>query len=812
MPELPVSQYVEALVDCPGNQQVYCYRIPEELSIAPGDVLSVPFGPQQVGAIALRIMDRPPEDIPTQKIKPIENIASTSLFPPGYWALLERVATYYHTSLMATIRAVLPSGLLRRSQRRIKLTGTLSETDLAELNPTAQQIYQLLHLSKTQDYTWTYIKQKIKGAQTGLRQLQAHQRVSVYFQTKATAKPKTKRVVTLIATDFGLATPRQQEILSFLQRRGGELWLKDLLGYTHASASTVQTLEQKGWVVICDRETLRFESSVTETDQARELTVDQANALAQINAHHDFRSILLHGVTGSGKTEVYLQAIAPILALGQSVLLLVPEIGLTPQISDRVRARFGERVRVYHSALSDGERYDTWRSLLDAEPQIVIGTRSAIFAPLHNLGLIILDEEHDNGYKQESPVPCYHARTIAQWRAEQANCPLILGTATPSLETWVSVQNNGQHLQLPQRVLGQAMPPIELIDMREELQRGNRSVFSLKLQSRLMAMRSKGQQGLLFINRRGHSTFVSCRSCGYVVECPNCSVSLTYHQTHPKAQPVLRCHYCNHTELQPQKCPSCDSPYFKFFGSGTQRVMEELRDNLPDLRVLRFDSDTTRRKGAHRELLTRFAQGEADVMVGTQMLTKGIDIPLVQFVGVLAADSLLNLSDFRASERTFQTLLQVAGRTGRGDRPGEVFIQTYNPDNPVLEAVRDYRLESFTSNELAMREALQYPPFGQLILLKLSSPNESLVEKTADKITQALDEILEVVYDDYSILGPAPAQILKVARRFRWHILLKLPRNTAAEPLKHLIPVDYLRSLCPSDVRFGIDVDPLHFA
>ena len=812
MPESIPSQYVEALVDCPGQQQIYSYRIPTDLTISPGDILSVPFGPQQVGAIALRITSTPPDEIPAHKLKPIENIASSSLFPPGYWELLEQVAAYYHTTLMATIRAVLPPGLLRRSQRRVKLTGTLSESELNRLNPTAQAIYQLLHNSKSQDYTWTYIKQKVKTAQSGLRQLQHHQWVTVYFQTKATAKPKTKRVVTLIQANLDGATPRQQEILSFLQRRGGELWLKDLLGYTHASASTVQSLAQKGFVAISDRETLRLESGPTQADQPRELTADQAKALENINANPNFRHILLHGVTGSGKTEVYLQAIAPILAIGKSVLLLVPEIGLTPQMSDRVRARFGDRVRVYHSALSDGERYDTWRSLLNADPQIVIGTRSAIFAPLQNLGLIILDEEHDNGYKQESPVPCYHARTIAQWRAKQANCPLILGTATPALETWVTVQATGQYLNLPQRVLGQAMPPIELIDMREELQRGNRSVFSLKLQNRLMAMQSKGQQGLLFINRRGHSTFVSCRSCGYVVECPNCSVSLTYHQTHPKSQPILRCHYCNHTDLQPQKCPSCESPYFKFFGSGTQRVMEELRDNLPELRVLRFDSDTTRRKGAHRELLTRFAQGEADVMVGTQMLTKGIDIPLVQFVGVLAADSLLNLSDFRASERTFQTLLQVAGRTGRGDRPGEVFIQTYNPDNPVLEAVRDYRLQSFTHSELEMREALQYPPFGQLILLKLSSPNECLVEKTADKITQALEEILHAVYEDYSILGPAPAQVLKVARRFRWQILVKLPPNGELKPLDTPIPVDYLRSLCPSNVRFGIDVDPLHFA
>ncbi|MEM9137418.1 MAG: primosomal protein N', partial [Cyanobacteria bacterium P01_F01_bin.42] len=635
------NQYVEVLVDCPGQQPIYSYRVPKDLEVAPGDILSVPFGPQQVGAIALRLMDTLPDDVPANRVRPIENIASASLFPRGYWSLLEKVATYYHTSLIATIRTVLPPGLLRRSQRRVKIIATPSETEFHQMKLTAQQIYHLLLSSKGQDYTWTYIKQKVKGAQPGLRQLQQQRWVQVYFQSKATAKPKTKRVVTLISQDHAKTTPRQEEILAFLKKRGGELWMKDLLGLTHASASTVQTLAKKGLVAISDRETLRLESSDIQPDQPRELTADQTNALARIQDQTGYAQMLLHGVTGSGKTEVYLQAIAPVLQRGQSVLLLVPEIGLTPQMSDRVRARFGDRVRVYHSALSDGERYDTWRSLLDADAQIVIGTRSAIFAPLKNLGLIILDEEHDNGYKQESPAPCYHTRTVARWRAEQESCPLVLGSATPSLETWISTPAE-QYLHLPQRVLGQAMPPITLIDMREELQQGNRSVFSRQIQQRLMQLKETNQQGLLFINRRGHSTFVSCRSCGYVVECPNCSVSLTYHQTHSQSQPILRCHYCNHTARQPEKCPSCGSPYFKFFGSGTQRVMEELRDNLPDLRVIRFDSDTTRRKGAHRDLLTQFAMGEADVMVGTQMLTKGIDIPQVQFVGVLAADSLLN--------------------------------------------------------------------------------------------------------------------------------------------------------------------------
>ncbi|PZD74995.1 Primosomal protein N' [Acaryochloris thomasi RCC1774] len=802
-------------MDCPGAEKLFTYRLPPGLTIQTGDILSVPFGPQTVGGIAIRCFADLPEALATAQIREVVDLVSPSLFPDNYWSLLERVAQYYHAPLMAVIRVALPPGLLMRSQRRIRLSQRSIETQT--LTPTAQKLIEVLQNSPNQDYTWTYLQRQVKGANQGLRELRQRGYVESYVQPQSHAQPKRQQVVTLLSSAAPDLTSRQQEVLVVLQQQGGEMWLQPFTELCHTTPKTLKTLEEKGCVAITLQERLRLEQSPFESDQAQTLTPDQEQALAVIQDLQGYHQVLLHGVTGSGKTEVYLQAIAPTLKRGQSVLVLVPEIGLTPQLTDRFRARFGDRVCVYHSALSDGERYDTWRQMLTETAQVVIGTRSAIFSPLPNLGMVILDEEHDTGYKQDRPAPCYHARTVARWRAEAEDCPLILGSATPSLESWATSQHllphtksepsNHHYLSLPQRVHARPMPPISIVDMRQELEQGNRSLFSRKLQAGLQQLHS-GQQGLLFIHRRGHSTFVSCRSCGYVVECPHCSVSLTYHHNADIKQPLLRCHYCNFTQTQPAQCPDCSSPYFRFFGSGTQRVIEDLNRQFPDLRVLRFDSDTTRRKGAHRQLLDRFAAGEADLMVGTQMLTKGIDLPQVRFVGVLAADSLLNLPDFRASERTFQTLLQVAGRAGRGEHPGQVIMQTYNPDHPVIQAVQRYAYETTVDSELQQRAALQYPPYGQLIVLRLSSPSEERVEQTAQAIATYLVKQIEALGLEAAVLGPAPANILRVARRYRWQVLLKLPAIVDGMPAWTL-PTSELQARCPKDVRLAIDVDPL---
>jgi primosomal protein N' (replication factor Y) len=864
------NQWIEVLVDCPGNSGLFTYRLPSQLEVKPGDILSVPFGTQILGGIAIRFLTHPPTDIPVEKIRDVVDVVSSGFFQPTYWELLHQVATYYYTPLIQVIRVALPPGILGRSQRRIRLVRgmdseqwrvgedrrTKSASSLIPfLSPIAQQILELLKTQADGDYSFAYIQRQVKAAYRGVRELQQRGLVESYLEPPRLSKPKLQKAVILIASTFERdLTPRQREILEVLRQRGGELWQSELLQICHTSPSTLKTLEQKGYIVIQEQEVLRIlcvspplGGKQENKAEAKSLTPAQSEALAAITQLNKYATLLLHGVTGSGKTEIYLQAIAPLLTQGKSALVLVPEIGLTPQLTDRFQARFGNKVNVYHSALSHGERYDTWRQMLTGEPQVVIGTRSAIFAPLPNLGLIILDEEHDSSFKQDSPIPTYHARTVAQWRAQLENCPLVLGSATPSLETWVSVfnveeereaQGTGEHrtteaqeqrqigdasmsslsalsplsslsppsspfyLSLPERINSRPLPPIEVVDMRQEFQQGNKTIFSRSLQAVLQEIQQNHeQQGILFIHRRGHSTFVSCRSCGYVIDCPQCDVSLAYHLIDEDKLELLRCHYCNFAQSHPRNCPECGSPYLKNFGSGTQRVGEELKKYFPELRFIRFDSDTTRNKGAHRTLLNNFANGEADLLIGTQMLTKGLDLPQVTLVGVVAADGLLHLSDYRASERAFQTLTQVAGRAGRGDNPGRVIIQTYTPEHPVIEAVQHHDYRSFIQTELEQRQALNYPPYGRLILLRLSSLDPLSVQNVAQMIATALQ-----AKDRLEILGPAPASILRVANRYRWQILLKFPPSA----LPDLPDWEEVRQLCPQSVSLTIDVDPLN--
>ena len=801
---------VEVLVDCPGVQALYTYNVPEKINVGVGDILSVPLGGQIVGGIVIRFVDRLPENISIDKIRDIDDVVASGLFKPHYWRWLIQISEYYYTPLIQVIKVALPPGLLTRSHRRIKLSSTTLNPDILA-NDIAKKILDLLRSKSTGNYSWQYIQQQIPGARRGLRELLDRGFVASYLESGQTQQPKLQKAVILtsdlIAVDL---TDRQRSIIEVLKQHDGELWQSELLKLSKTTTATLTKIADKGYIAIVDRQKLRDdrELGIFQQEPAKTLTNDQAAALASIDKLSGFALVLLHGVTGSGKTEVYLQAIHQILAQGKSALVLVPEIGLTPQLTDRFRSRFGDKVAVYHSALSDGERYDTWRTMLTATSQIVIGTRSAIFAPLPNLGLIILDEEHDSSFKQDQPAPTYHARDIAKWRAELESCPLILGSATPALETWVATQNSlstVHYLSLPTRVYSRPLPPVEIVDMRQELQQGNRSIFSRPLAQALRQLQARKQQGILFIHRRGHSTFVSCRSCGYVPECPHCDVSLAYHQPGAAENALLRCHYCNHCQPQTRNCPECDSPYFKFFGSGTQKIVEELNQHFPELRCLRFDSDTTSAKGAHRRILTEFVRGDADLLVGTQMLTKGLDLPQVTLVGVVAADGLLHLSDYRAAERAFQTLTQVAGRCGRGDEAGKVIIQTYNPEHPVLDAVIRHDYRAFIATELPERQMLDYPPYGKLILLRFSSLDAAAVEQTVTEIGLELNDA--AISGHYELLGPAPATVMRVNNRYRWQIMFKyLPNGSVRLP-----DWDALRTKCSNVVKMTIDVNPQNF-
>lgn len=807
--------WVQVLVDCPGAQGLYTYEVPYDLVVRVGDILSVPFGAQQVGAIALAL-DSDQKSLSVElngaKIRKIDAVVSSGFFPVHYWTLLHQVAQYYQTPLMQVVRAALPPGLLSRSQRRLKLRFGQNNNLNSNISNTtvslqAQKVLDLLSESKTGDYSWRFVQQKVKGLGKIVQELVRSGLVDSYLQPPQTVRPKQQQAVTLVSDIDCELSDRHQEILECLKRMGGEAWVSDLLVQTKSSSSTLKTLEKKGFIALQSREMLRQEIHAVESDLPKVLTEFQMQVVRSIQDYKSSATILLHGVTGSGKTEVYLQAIAPLLMAGKSALVLVPEIGLTPQLTDRFRARFGDRVRVYHSALSEGERYDTWRQMLKPEPQVVIGTRSAIFAPLTNLGLIVLDEEHDSSFKQDQPAPCYHARTVAKWRSQLEDCPLLLGSATPSLESWSAPET--KYLSLPKRVYDRPQPNIEVVDMRLELKEGNRSIFSRSLRDGIAEMKEKGQQGILFIHRRGHSSHVSCRSCGYVMECPNCDVSLSYHHTHETAAELLRCHYCGYTQRQPKICPVCSSIYFKHFGSGTQRVTQELAQEFPDLKVLRFDSDTTRTKGAHRSLLDRFSRGEVDLLVGTQMLTKGLDLPQVTLVGIVAADGLLHLQDFRSAERACQTLLQVAGRSGRGDDPGRVILQTYSPDHPVIDAVVAQDYGAFARSELETRTILRYPPIGWVILIRLSSPDAIEVQIAANRVASRLQMSAQ---GRYEVLGPSPSMVLRVAQRYRWQVLLKgktgETNGLTSTPVE--LHLEELRSVCGPGVSLTIDVDPLN--
>lgn len=857
---MPSIQWVEVLVDCAYSEGLYTYKVKPDTVVRVGDIVSIPFGSSIVGGIVLKLLRQPPENLSIEQIKEIDDIITTGFFPPHYWELLQLTAEYYLTDLINVVRVALPPKLLGKSQRRVRLIiDNLPETLEDDCSVSQWQVIKLLKQSKTGDYTYNFITQKVKNARQAIKGLVKRQWLEIYLQPPSNAKPKLTKIVTFLGENEETSlTQKQKDVLTILKNNHGELSLNELTKLAQLNSnSIVHTLAKKGCVIIQERETLRLlQDSSPEKDEPKNLTKEQTRALEIISSLKSYATVLLHGVTGSGKTEVYLQSIEPILQQKKSALVLVPEIGLTPQLTDRFRARFGDKVCVYHSALSDGERYDTWRQMLTGESQVIIGTRSAIFAPLPNIGMIILDEEHDTSFKQHQPIPTYHAVKIAEYRAKLINCPLILGSATPSLESWrqatksistgeISVLQNllddesitgkmpvlqnplddesvtgkmpvlpttpfqrggggdNYYISLPNRIQNRPMPPVEIVDMRQELRKGNRSIFSYSLRDALNNLKKEGKQAILFISRRGHSTFVSCRSCGYVMECPHCDVSLSYHYTHEGATELLRCHYCNHTELHPKKCPQCFSPYLKFFGTGTQKVLLELEKEFPELKILRFDSDTTSTKNAHRRILADFASGKADVLIGTQMLTKGIDLAQVTLVGVVSADGLLFHSDYRASERAFQTLTQVAGRAGRGDDAGKVIIQTYSPEHPVIQAVRNHDYLAFCRQELPERESLDYPPYGNLILLRFSGIDGDRVRESADTVGDVCANLLP---DSIEILGPAPANIMRVANRYRWQILLKSADTFTPEIKQHLLT---LKQYCHRSVSIVLDADPL---
>ena len=617
-----------------------------------------------------------------------------------------------------------------------------------------------------------------------------------------------------VSGEFPKLPKRQQDVWNIIEERR-ELPLTELLELTKTTASTVRKLEDRGLVSIT--------SEVSERDPyAREtilptqnivLNPAQAQALGEItkamDTENSSRTFLLHGVTGSGKTEIYLQALAHALEQGKGAIVLVPEISLTPQTVERFKARFSSGklqtlVAVLHSHLSAGERHDEWHKIRQGRARIVIGARSAIFAPVEPLGLIIVDEEHEQTYKQEE-APRYHARDVAVMRGQMENAVVVLGSATPSMESYANCKKGKfTLLNLPERVDDQKMPHVRVVDMRQAMfKEKGPPLFSPQLKEAITQRLERKEQTILFLNRRGYSTSLMCPKCGYVAECPNCSVSLTYHRIEQK----LACHICGHNEKVPLICPEpkCKNPAIRFAGTGTQKVEEVLAKLFPKARVKRMDADTMKKKDDYRHVLGDFRAGKIDILVGTQMIAKGLHFPNVTLVGIIYADSALHQPDFRAGERTFQLLTQVAGRAGRGDVEGEVFVQAFTPFHPAIQFARRHDFVGFYEQEIEFREQLKYPPASRVALLTLKGRNEEKVKFSADHLKRELEKKLKSL-KDLIIAGPAPAPLLRAENFYRYQIML---RTRAMSALSRELAVIVQTLTLPDDVTLAVDIDPV---
>lgn len=616
------------------------------------------------------------------------------------------------------------------------------------------------------------------------------------------AKAKKKKVIVLKNEDLSnIKNPDgYKKIVEFFKTNSGKYTKSELINDHSISQYKLNKLIENEVLSIEEESVFRYNDRVYNKDSAKTLTIEQENIIREyINS--DDKMFLLKGVTGSGKTEVYMKLVERVLLEGKSAIILVPEIALTPQMIERFKGRFGVNVALFHSKLSDGERFDEWFRVKEGKAKVIVGARSAIFLPTKNLGLIIIDEEHENTYKSEQN-PKYQTKEVAEYLSELKGCKVILGSATPSIETYYrALTGEMKLLELNSRVDNKPMPPMKVIDMRNELKGGNKSLFSRELFIAIQERLKRKEQIILFLNRRGFSTFVSCRSCGYVFKCDECDISMTYHKNG-----LLICHYCGKTKREPRECSKCHSKYVKFFGAGTQRVEEEVKKYFNNVRILRMDVDTTRDKHSYERIYNTFKNAEADILIGTQMVSKGLDFKNVTLVGILAADMSINIPDYRAAERTFQIITQVAGRAGRGDKQGEVLIQTYTPQHYSLQYAVNYDYEGFYEKEFTVRAMMKYPPFGKLLLINGTSKKEELLKNFMHKITMMIKPLVESCLD-IEILGPIPCMISKVKENYRWQIVIKGEFDSYFSKNIKEILYDENKNVY-NDIRISMDINP----
>ena len=757
----------------------YTYAVPEEAGDQPievGCAVLVPFGPRQAVGFIIGIEERAEGDWPAgldpAKLKGIVRAVSRPYFDEEGAACAQWLSERYIAPLSSCVRLFTPPGGVPRMVRAQGGYWRLEEPTVGEV-----------------DDRWV-----------------------VPGPALADFEPRKNAV-------------KQASIAAALER--GELRVAELTAEFGAVSSPLKALEKQG-VRIEHRRRMRgmaegSAGSAPSADSAAvpsftpspkpPLTRGQADALAAIDAARsrgEGEVVLVDGVTGSGKTEVYLQAIEETLAAGRTACVLVPEISLTPQTVARFRGRFGDLVAVMHSRMSQGERYDQWDFIRSGAARVVVGARSALFTPLSNLGLIVIDEEHEGSYKQDS-APRYHARDVAVWMARRAGAAVVLGSATPSIEALHACAKNPSwhQVSLPERANGKPLPEVQVVDMAKEFSGGSRSMFALPLARALEEELAAGRKAVLLLNQRGFAKFLLCRECGFVPECPSCSTSLTYHERGN----FLICHHCGYRIPTPPVCPECGSPYLKKFGAGTQRVEAELRVLLdempgvdPGVPIVRMDADTTSGKGAHQRLLEEFAAADAAVLLGTQMIAKGLDFEDVTLVGVINADTMLKLPDYRASERTFDLVEQVAGRAGRAELPGRVLVQTYEADAPAIRAAAAYDRALFLRDELPKRRLLGYPPYVRMANVLVWSKDEPAVRRVAAELQAALEEaVRDFGGDGWSVLPATPCVLAKLRGTYRWHIVVKCPAD--ADLSDALLPL-FRRRKPDRDANVAVDVDP----
>lgn len=819
--DFPLPEFVEVALPLP-LRQTFTYRLPVGLQehIKPGARLIVPFGKQRLTGYAVALHKNLGDEIEIEEslIKDaLEILDEEPLITAEILKLTQWTADYYASSWGEVLKASLPAGINSKIEQIVSITSSGLD-ELLKVSTAKTMKTQILKFLAENGETSTQQLARHFGpasAQRAVRELSKSGWVSVFHRPlTAQTKPKRRKAVRLLPPEFHRATGKNlsdahKKIIETLIANQGEMLFSELLETADVGASSINTLAKYGLLEIFVQEVLRDPLKDAQIPEINNLvlTAEQTSVLQNIEkaiAAENYVAFLLHGVTGSGKTEIYLRAMKKVLLSGKSVLMLVPEIALTPIFARRLRAVFGEETAILHSNLSVGERFDEWRRIRRGQARVVIGTRSAVFAPLQNLGLIIVDEEHDGSYRQ-SESPFYNARDVAVVRAKLAQSVVILGSATPSLETFYNSQTGKySYLQLPNRIGNRPLAAAEIVDMREVFRQcGKDPVFSPQLLEAIKETHAKGEQSIILLNRRGFSQFVLCRSCGETVRCPNCDITLTYHRREAR----LICHYCNYRRKVPSDCPHCKSHFLYFVGEGTEQIEDILKRKFSHLRIARIDRDTTKKRKEFEQVLEKFSEGKIDMLVGTQMLAKGHDFPNVTLVGVISVDAGLALPDFRAAEKTFQLLTQVAGRAGRGKLQGRVLIQTYYPEHYALRHAQTQNYHAFYAEEIAFRQKLSFPPFVALASILVKHPNYNYAFDQAQIMKDCL--IRADTKKNCRILGVAPAPLPRLKGEFRLQILIKSVNRKALRETLDLALYEAESKFC--DLRIvSVEIDPIN--